>query len=115
MELCERFRGQLAEYIPLSNERFLRKDLMLAVGNVDEFFPTVAAVLLFGKNDKVAELLPRSNVTVSRFSGENGSAQLIEKTEIKGNLHTQFESIIAFIKRYADLLKERPKKRLALV
>ena len=88
---------------------------MLAVGNVDEFFPTVAAVLLFGKNDKVAEVLPRSNVTIARFSGENGNAQLIEKTEIKGNLHTQFESIIAFIKRYADLLKERPKKRLSLV
>ena len=94
---------------------FLRKDLMLAVGNVDEFFPTVAAVLLFGKNDRVAELLPRSNVTISRFSGENGGAQLIEKTEIKGNLHTQFESILAFIKRYVDLLKDRPKKRLALV
>ena len=94
---------------------FLRKDLMLAVGNVDEFFPTVAAVLLFGKNDRVAELLPRSNVTVSRFSGENGGAQLIEKAEIKGNLHTQFESVLAFIKRYSDLLKERPKKRLTLV
>src|SRR5438270_10128519 len=93
---------------------FLRKDLMLAVGNVDEFFPTVAAVLLFGKNDRVAELLPRSNVTIARFSGDNGAAQLIEKAEIKGNLHTQFESIIAFIKRYADLLKERPKKRLSL-
>jgi predicted HTH transcriptional regulator len=88
---------------------------MLAVGNVDEFFPTVAAILLFGKNDRVAELLPRSNVAISRFSGDNGSAQLIEKTEIKGNLHTQFESITAFIKRYADLLKDRPKKRLSLV
>src|ERR1041385_8689471 len=94
---------------------FLRKDLMLAVGNTDEFFPTVAAVLLFGKNDKVAELLPRSNVTVARFSGDNGTAQLIEAVEIKGNLHTQYESILAFIKRYVDLLKERPKKKLALV
>jgi predicted HTH transcriptional regulator len=54
-------------------------------------------------------------VTVSRFSGENGGAQLIEKAEIKGNLHTQFESIIAFIKRYVDVAKERPKKRLTLV
>jgi len=94
---------------------FLRKDLMLAVGNTDEFFPTVAAVLLFGKNDRVAELLPRSNVTISRFSGENGGAQLIEKTEIKGNLHTQYESIMAFVKRYVDLAKDRPKKRLTLV
>lgn len=94
---------------------FLRKDLMLAVGNTDEFFPTVAAVLLFGKDDRVAELLPRSNVTITRYSGDNGTAQLIEKTEIRGNLHTQYESILAFIKRYTDLLKERPKKRLTLV
>jgi ATP-dependent DNA helicase RecG len=94
---------------------FLRKDLLLAVGNADEFFPTVAGVLLFGKDEKVAELLPRSNVTVARFSGDNGTAQLIEAIEVKGNLHTEFDSIIAFIKRYADLSKERPKRKLELV
>ena len=94
---------------------FLRKDLMLAVGTTDEFFPTVAAVLLFGKNDRVAELLPRSNVTVARFSGENGAAQLIEAIEVKGNLHTQYETILDFVKRYADLAKERPKRKLTLV
>ena len=33
---------------------FLKKDLLLAVGNADEFMPTVAGVLLFGKNEKVA-------------------------------------------------------------
>ncbi len=94
---------------------FLRKDLLLAVGNTDEFFPTVAAVLLFGKNDRVPELLPRSNITVARFSGDNGSAQLIEAVEVKGNMLTQYESVLAFIQRYVDLAKERPKKRLALV
>lgn len=94
---------------------FLRKDLMLAVGTTDEFFPTVAALLLFGKNERVAEVLPRSNVTVARFSGENGSAQLIEAVEVKGNLLTQYESILAFIKRYTDLAKEPPKRKLALV
>lgn len=94
---------------------FLRKDLLLAVGNVDEFFPTVAAVMLFGKNDRVAELLPRSNVTVARFSGDNGSAQLIEAIEVKGNMLTQFETILEFIQRYVDLGKVRPKRKLALV
>ncbi|MBP6002873.1 MAG: putative DNA binding domain-containing protein [Pyrinomonadaceae bacterium] len=94
---------------------FLRKDLLLAVGNADEFFPTVAAVLLFGKDERVPELLPRSNVTVARFSGDNGSAQLIEAVELKGNMHTQFEGIVEFIKRYADLGKERPKRKLELV
>lgn len=94
---------------------FLRKDLMLAVGSTDEFFPTVAAVLLFGKNERVAELLPRSNVTVARFSGDNGNAQLIEAVEVKGNLLTQFETMLEFIKRYADLAKDRPKRKLSLV
>ena len=94
---------------------FLRKDLMLAVGSTDEFFPTVAAVLLFGKNERVAELLPRSNITVARFSGDNGNAQLIEAIEVKGNLLTQFETMLEFVKRYADLAKDRPKRKLSLV
>ncbi len=94
---------------------FLRKDLLLAVGQTDEFFPTVAALLLFGKNEKVAELLPRSNVTVARFSGDNGTAQLIEAVEVKGNMLTQFETVQDFIKRYTDLGKERPKRKLSLV
>jgi ATP-dependent DNA helicase RecG len=94
---------------------FLRKDLLLAVGTTDEFFPTVAAVLLFGKNERVAELLPRSNITVARYSGDNGTAQLIEAIEVKGNLLSQYERILSFIKQYVDLAKERPKKRLALV
>lgn len=94
---------------------FLRKDLLLAVGNADEFFPTVAAVLLFGRNERVAELLPRSNVTIARFSGGNGTAQLIEATEVKGNLLTQYEAALEFVKRYVDLGKDRPKRKLSLV
>lgn len=94
---------------------FLRKDLLLAVGNTDEFFPTVAALLLFGKNERVAELLPRSNVTVARFSGDNGHAQLIEAVEVKGNLLSQFETILEFVKRYADLSTQKPKRKLTLV
>ena len=94
---------------------FLRKDLMLAVGTTDEFFPTVAALLLFGRSDKVAEVLPRSNVTVARFSGEGDRAQLIEAVEVKGNLLAQYEGIMAFIRRYADLEKNRPRQKLSLV
>lgn len=94
---------------------FLRKDLMLAVGTTDEFFPTIAALLLFGRNERVAELLPRSNVTVARFSGDNGTAQLIEAVEVKGNLHTQYEAILDFLKRYVDLEKNPVRRKLALV
>ena len=90
---------------------FLKKDLLLAVGTGDDFFPTVAALTLFGKNERVGELFPRSGVTVSRFSGENGYAQMmIETIELQGNLLSLYESIQRFVLRYVDLLKEKPKK-----
>jgi predicted HTH transcriptional regulator len=59
----------------------------------------------------VGELFPRSGITVSRFSGENGNAQLIESAEINGNLLSVYDSAQHFIHRYVDLLKTRPKKR----
>lgn len=89
---------------------FLKKDLLLAIGNSDEFMPTVAAVLLFGKNERVAELVPRSTITVTRFSGINGNPQMVESVQLNGNLLSLFESTINFIKRYTDLLREKPKK-----
>jgi len=89
---------------------FLKKDLLLAVGNIEEFLPTVAAVLLFGKNEKVAEFIPRSKVTAVRFSGDNGNMQSVEKIELEGNLLTLHESILQFIERYCDLRKDKPKK-----
>jgi predicted HTH transcriptional regulator len=54
-------------------------------------------------------------VTVARFSGDNGNAQLIEAIEVKGNLLTQYETILGFLKRYVDLGKDKPKRKLALV
>ncbi len=90
---------------------FLKKDLLLAAGTGDDFFPTVAAVLLFGKNERVAELIPRAKVTIARFSGSNGSAQLVEQHEIKGNLHTLNEAILQFVNRWCDLHKFKPKAK----
>lgn len=92
---------------------FLKKDLLLAVGGAEEFLPTVAAILLFGKNERVGELLPRANVTVARFAGENGTAQSVEKIELSGNLHTLNEGILNFILRYCDLERFKPKKQKA--
>lgn len=86
---------------------FLRRDLLMAVGTVDDFIPTVAAVLLFGKNERVPELIPRSTMTVVRYSGSNGNAQLIEKIELKGNMLSVYEGAIRFVQRYCDLAKER--------
>ena len=90
---------------------FLKKDLLLAVGSADEFMPTVAAILLFGKNERVAELLPHSKITVARYAGENGNAQMVETNELSGNIHYLYESVLKFIKRYCDLLKDKPRKK----
>ncbi len=84
---------------------FLKKDLLLAVGNGEEFLPTVAAVLLFGKNEKVAEFVPRSAVTAIRYSG----GQIVEKSEMQGNLLSLYEHSLQFVKRYCDILKFKPK------
>jgi ATP-dependent DNA helicase RecG len=114
------FAGAFEDINPTINlyqtAEFLKKDLLLAVGGHDEFFPTVAAVVLFGRNDRVEEIFPRSVVTISRYSGENGSAQLVESRKIGGNLLAQYDSIMAFIERYCDLGREKPKQKpVALV
>ena len=111
------FAGAFEDGTPASNlyhtANFLKKDLLLAVGGPDEFFPSVAALVLFGKNEQVPHFFPRSAATVTRFSGDNGNAQLVESMKITGNLLTQSEEIQKFIERYCDLENNRPAKRAA--
>jgi ATP-dependent DNA helicase RecG len=85
---------------------FLKKDLLLAVGNTDEFVPTVAAVLLFGKNERVGTLVPRSGMTLIRYSGDSPNSQIVERKEISGNLLSLYENSMRFIKLYTDLRTE---------
>jgi ATP-dependent DNA helicase RecG len=92
------------------NGDFLKKDLLLEIGGADEFLPTVAGVLLFGKSDRVAEAVPRAKVRLARYSGDNGNAQMVESVEQNGNLLTLYEEILKFIGRYCDLEKTKPKK-----
>jgi predicted HTH transcriptional regulator len=46
----------------------LKRDLLLAAGNMGEVTPTVAGLLLFGEDESVASLLPRSQVIATRFA-----------------------------------------------
>jgi predicted HTH transcriptional regulator len=94
---------------------FLKQDLMLAVGTADEFLPSVAALLLFGRDERIAEMYPRATVVATRVSGENGNLQLVETNQITGNLHNQYEALLRFILRYCDLSKDKPRKNLRLV
>lgn len=92
---------------------FLKKDLVLAVGAGDDFFPTVAGLTLFGKDERIGHIFPRAAVNLARYSGDNGSAQLVESQQISGNLLSLHEASLAFILRYVDLLKAKPKTRKA--
>jgi predicted HTH transcriptional regulator len=92
--------------------RFLR----LAVEMQHENVPTLAGFLLFGKNDRVAEFLPRSSVLATRFAGTTITDPVVERQELTGNLASVYEKAIRFIQRYADLLsEERPIRPWAKV
>lgn len=93
----------------------LKRDLLLAAGNMGEAVPTVAGLLLFGRDECVAELLPRSTVTAIRYAGDTVQDAEIERVELRGNLHTLYESSLRFVARYCDLLDTRPRQTFARV
>jgi ATP-dependent DNA helicase RecG len=98
------FEGVLPHF---ETDEVLKKDLLLAVSGVDEIIPTVAAILLFGENKKVAELFPRSSVTISRHNGDLIKPTLVERQEISGNLLSIYEASLRFIARYCDLCSDK--------
>lgn len=91
----------------------LKRDLLLAAGNMGEAVPTIAGLLLFGRDERVAELLPRSTITAIRYAGDTVQDAEIERVELRGNLHTLYESALRFIMRYCDLLDARPRRASA--
>ena len=88
----------------------LERDLLLAAASGSETIPTVAAVLLFGRDERVAELLPRSQIVATRFAGETTQSPVIERVALSGNLHTLYEAAQRFISRYCDLWDARPRQ-----
>src|SRR5437660_1860312 len=91
-----------ASVLGYPTEEVLKRDLLLAVEIGNETIPTVAALLLFGQDERVGELLPRSSITVTRFAGDATQAPVIERAQLTGNLHTLYESALHFINRYCD-------------
>ena len=87
----------------------LERDLLLATNHDMQVVPTVAGMLLFGRDESVTKLLPRSTVIATRFAGDSNQAPVIERLEINGNLHTLHEAAIRFIRRYCDLWEKRPR------
>jgi len=92
----------------------LERDLMLAApaasaARGERVAPTVAGLLLFGRDELVARYLPRSAVQAVRFAGEGAQAPKVESLLLEGNLHTLFESVMRFVGRYCDLWEKRPR------
>ena len=85
----------------------LEKYLLLGTSVNDDVAPTVAAVLLFGKDESVTRLLPRASIVATRFSGDTTKAPVIERLELNGNLATLYESAWRFVQRYGDLWDTR--------
>ena len=82
----------------------------MAAERAGEVIPTVAGLLLFGRNERVAELLPRSAISATRFAGDSLQSPVVEQIRITGHLLTLYESTLRFIGRYCDLWETRPRK-----
>jgi ATP-dependent DNA helicase RecG len=87
----------------------MERDLLLATQAGQDVVPTVAGLLLFGRDDRVTELLPRAAVIATRFSGESLQSAIVERVKFAGNLLTLHEGLTRFITRYCDLRDQRPK------
>lgn len=91
----------------------LERDLLLATNDGNDVVPTVAGLLLFGRDERVAELLPRASVTATRFSGDSLQSTVVERLKLSGNLVSVYEGLTRFLRRYCDLSEVRPKSSVA--
>src|SRR5215813_12173426 len=89
------FEGAGAAGYP--TQEVLNRDLLLATDSGGEIIPTVAGLLLFGFDNSVSELLPRSAVVTTRFAGGSIQSAVVERVRITGNLSTLYEGTIAFL------------------
>ncbi len=88
----------------------LQRDLLLATEYKSEIVPTIAGLLLFGRDDRVGSVFPRSSISATRFAGDSVQSPVVERVKIEGNLLTLYDSIQRFIGRYCDLWDSRPRK-----
>lgn len=97
-----------AHYQGYPTADIMEKDLLLAVRRDDERIPTIAGIQLFGKNEYVSELLPRTSITIARYGGTTTLAPIVEEKILTGNLLNLYESALRFIKCYCDLWDTLP-------
>jgi ATP-dependent DNA helicase RecG len=101
-----------ANVVGYPTNEVLERDLLLATTDGRDIVPTIAGILLFGRDERVTELLPRAAVVATRFSGDSLQSPVIERVKLTGNLFTVYEAVTRFINRYGDLRDTRPKASL---
>ena len=98
-----------ASVVGYPTSEVLERDLLMATNDGHELVPTVAGMLLFGRDERVGELLPRAAVTATRFSGDSPQSPVVERVKVVGNLLTVYEAVLRFVNRYCDLHDMRPR------
>ncbi len=93
---------------------YVMSDMGLAISFDGQWVPTLGGMLLFGRQERVRELLPQAAILLTRFSGTDASAPIVEQTHLSGNLLRLFEGTLNFVLRYADLWEARPSRRTLL-
>jgi ATP-dependent DNA helicase RecG len=88
------------------------RELRLAINQGTKTVPTLAGLLLFGRSEAVRQIVPQSQIVLTRFSGNDVHSPVIEQVEFFGNLAQLFERTTSFIKRYVDLWDARPPRSL---
>jgi ATP-dependent DNA helicase RecG len=87
------------------------RDMGLAVKIEDELILTVGGLLLFGLNERVAKLMPRADLQITRYSGNDSNSPIVEQTQLQGNLFRLFDGALNFLQRYVDLWDTRPSRK----
>lgn len=86
------------------------RDLKLATDYGGSIAPSLAGFLLFGHSAPVQQIVPQSQIALTRFSGTNTSSPKVEHAEFYGNLTRLFDNALFFLKRYVDLWDVRPPR-----
>ena len=91
---------------------FLMRDLGLAIEMGNGFAPLFGALLLFGSDARLQDLIPRARLVVSRYSGADSKSPLIDRMEVRGNLLRLYDGAMSFLSRYVDLWDSRASRRV---
>lgn len=90
------------------------RDLRLAAEYGGSIAPSLAGFLLFGRSAAIQQIVPQSQITLTRFSGADTASPVVETAEFVGNVTRLFDSALLFLKRYVDLWDTRPPRTSSL-